>query len=435
MFVVFLSQRSGAAAVKVFDSENSKILGQDDTLASGQMEQTYADFYSGRGGLKFIPPLELKFQNMFLARDWRYIRLLHTALLALYFVYGVFDFMLLGREVYSVWMIRYLVSLPLMAVLFFLGRAQWMTRWLQLYTAIGMCILILTTLWMIAVVPREMVTIYLASLLAMVMGGLTIARMRFWYVVATSIVFIAGSMLILIPAFPQWNQLTYFFMLDLGSVLFCSVGAYAFEHSLRREFLQHTLIQQKNRQLADANEKLKHLADVDALTGVYNRRYLDNALDEEWRRARRRSYHLSLLMIDIDYFKAYNDSVGHVQGDHCIKAVAQCIKEMFHRPGDLVARYGGEEFAVLLPELTLDEAFLLAKLVCENVQGLGIVHSHSKVAPVVTVSVGVSELCPTPEHELRDLVRMADDALYQAKRGGRNRAERFVGVLPTTDAV
>lgn len=408
---------------------------ESEFLTSGRKEHAYAGLYFGREGLRFIPALESRFQTMFMLRDWRYIRFLHAALLVLYVVYGVFDFMLLKEDVLGVWMIRYLVALPLLVLLFIWGRNEAVMRRQQLYLVAGMTILMLTTLWMIAIVPLEQASIYLASLLAMVMGGLTIARMRFWYVVASSIIFLVSSCAILVPVYLRWSPLTYFLLLDAGAVLFCCAGAYAYEHALRREFLQHTLIDHQNRQLAEINDGLKAMVEIDSLTGIFNRRHLDNALDEEWRRARRRGSHLSLLMCDIDFFKLYNDSVGHVKGDQCIRDVAQCIGALFHRPGDVVARYGGEEFAVLLPELTGDEALVLAKTVCERVQALGIAHPSSKVAPVVTVSVGVGEVLPAEGVELRDLVRMADDALYRAKRSGRNHAEIFVGVLPALDAV
>lgn len=408
---------------------------ESDFLLSGRQEHAYAGGYFGRGGLKFVPTLEARFQSMFGQRDWRYIRLLHVSLLALYVVYGAFDFMLLKEHVVGVWKIRYCVALPLLILLFFFGRFAAAIRHQQLYLVAGMAILMLTTLWMIAIVPQEKVSIYLASLLAMVMGGLTIARMRFWYVIATSMLFLVSSSAILVPVYLHWSPLTYFLMLDAGAVLFCCAGAYAYEHALRREFLQHTLIEQQNLQLAEINERLKALVEIDALTGIFNRRHLDNALDDEWRRARRRGSRLSLLMCDIDFFKPYNDAVGHVKGDQCITQVAQCINAVFRRPGDVVARYGGEEFAVLLPELSGDEALALARQVCDRVRAIAIPHPASKVAPVVTISVGVGEICPAEAAELRDLVRMADDALYRAKRGGRNRAERFVGVLPAHDAV
>lgn len=406
-----------------------------DFFTSGLIVDAYTDAIIGRDRLKFTADLEQQFQKSFQKRDWAYIRMLHAALLALYVVYGVFDFMLLQSDVLRVWLIRYCVALPLLILLFVAGRDRRVIRYQQGYLVLGMSILMLTTLWMIDIVPLEDVPIYLASLLAMVMGGLTMARMRFWYVVACSVIYLASSFAMLVPAFVGWSPLTYFLMLDAGAVVFCCVGAYAYEHALRREFLQQTLIEHQNRQLANVNDRLKALVEIDALTGIYNRRYLDNALDDEWRRARRRDYCLSLLMCDIDYFKLYNDTVGHVNGDQCIKAVAQGINELFRRPGDVVARYGGEEFAVLLPELSGEEAMHLANAVCEQVRKLAIPHPASKVAEIITVSVGVAELRPTEATELRDLVRMADDALYRAKRSGRNHAEMFAGVLPAHDAV
>lgn len=404
-------------------------------LLSGRKEDAYAGIYFGRGGLKFVPALEARFQAMFQARDWRYIRILHVLLMALYFVYGAFDYVLLREDVGGVWAIRYLVAVPALMLLYCAGKNPKAIRYQQHYLVGGMSILIFTTLWMIAVIPPETASIYLASLLAMVMGGLTIARMRFWFVVTTGLIFLLGSIVILIPIYDEWRPLTYFLMLDGGAVLFCCAGAYAYEHALRREFLQQSLIEHQNLQLAEVNERLKSMVEIDALTGVYNRRYLDNALDDEWRRAKRRGSHLSLLMVDIDFFKRFNDASGHVQGDQCITRVAQCIKGGFHRPGDVVARYGGEEFAVLLPELGGEEALALANTVCQRVRELEIPHPASKVGPVVTVSVGVGEIKPAGNVEMRDLVRMADDALYRAKRHGRNRAELFVGVLPAFDEV
>ncbi len=414
---------------------DNKAVSEIEFLLSGRKEDAYAGIYFGRGGLRFVPALEARFQAMFRQRDWRYIRVLHATLMALYVIYGVFDFMLLKDNVMGVWLIRYCVALPLLVLMYMFGRNDVVMRYQQAYLVACMTVLIVTTLWMITVIPLEQASIYLASLLAIVMGGLTIARMRFWYVVATSIIFLACSAVMLMPVYLKWNSLAYFLMLDAGAIVFCCAGAFAYENSLRREFLQQSLIEHQNRQLADINDRLKAMVEIDALTGIFNRRHLDNALDEEWRRARRRGSHLSLLMCDIDFFKLYNDNEGHVKGDQCIKAVAQCIHSLFHRPGDVAARYGGEEFAVLLPELSGEEALALANSVCQSVQALAIPHPASKAAPVVTVSVGVGELKPTEALEMRDLVRMADDALYRAKRSGRNRAELFVGVLPVHDAV
>ena len=144
-------------------------------------------------------------------------------------------------------------------------------------------------------------------------------------------------------------------------------------------------------------------------------------LDEEWRRARRRKYSVALLMCDIDFFKSYNDLLGHVQGDVCIRQVAQAIRQQVRRPGDLAARYGGEEFAVILPALDALEAQQLAQSLCDAVRNLQIRHPGSKVQPVVTISVGVSALVPDDSNDLKQLINAADEALYRAKHEGRDR--------------
>ncbi|CBL44879.1 hypothetical protein HDN1F_12960 [gamma proteobacterium HdN1] len=343
----------------------------------------------------------------------------------LYAAYGGFDYILLNGDVGAVWLIRYCVGLPLLVGLFFAGHSASVRRFHQTYAVIGISIIALTTLWMIAQLQEKHAYVYHASLLTLVMGGLTIARMRFRAVLIAGAIFSAGSCIVLVPAFFRSDLLAYFLVLDVGVAIFCSANAYAYEFSLRKSFLQQVLIAHNNAQLAEANTRLKVLSEVDSLTGIYNRRFLDNAMDEEWRRARRMGYRLSFLMCDIDFFKLYNDTYGHLVGDQCIRKVAQRLQSLFHRPGDVVARYGGEEFAVLLPGLEASEAHALAKVVCAEIQALAIPHSTSTVADVVTISIGVADILPNEESETRDLCRMADEGLYLAKRSGRNRAECF----------
>jgi diguanylate cyclase (GGDEF)-like protein len=183
--------------------------------------------------------------------------------------------------------------------------------------------------------------------------------------------------------------------------------------------------------------ELHRLSVVDPLTGIANRRAFEQALDEEWRRMLRQETPLSLLMIDVDYFKRFNDSYGHVGGDECLKAVAQALAGRARRAGEITARYGGEEFAVLLPGSDIAAASKLAALICETVRERRIPHVGSAVAPYVTVSVGVASVAEVPKYVAtlsREgaaaaalaagatvLVETADHALYRAKSSGRNR--------------
>ncbi len=163
---------------------------------------------------------------------------------------------------------------------------------------------------------------------------------------------------------------------------------------------------------------------LDDLTGVANRRHFDMAIDREARRARRMGSPLSLMMLDIDYFKAYNDHYGHQQGDACLEAVAAALSTMQQRPADLFARYGGEEFAVILPDTPGDAAVMMANAMCRKVRDLRIPHQATKADErIVTISIGVASTDSGLPGEVYDLINAADRALYQAKACGRNRVE------------
>ena len=170
-------------------------------------------------------------------------------------------------------------------------------------------------------------------------------------------------------------------------------------------------------------EHLRTLSMRDGLTGINNRRSFDDTLEREWRRALRKQECLSLILMDIDFFKRYNDTYGHQDGDACLKAVTQALSGAVHRPGDLVARYGGEEFVILLPATPVAEAMRIAERIRLAVAGLAIPNSASEVASHVTVSLGVAGLVPLKEQDCATPVRHADLALYAAKAGGRNRVE------------
>lgn len=179
-------------------------------------------------------------------------------------------------------------------------------------------------------------------------------------------------------------------------------------------------IRLESRQLMTSNQELEQISRTDALTGVANRRYFDEVLDKEWKRALRNHNPLTLIMVDIDCFKLYNDYYGHLEGDECIRMVAQTLKDMMSRPMDLVARYGGEEFAILLPD-TNENAIILAEQCRKVVEQQRMPHAASKVSPYVSISLGMCTLSPDQETDMSELIRKADRALYKAKESGRNR--------------
>ncbi len=165
---------------------------------------------------------------------------------------------------------------------------------------------------------------------------------------------------------------------------------------------------------------LERLTTTDGLTGIANRRRFDAFLESEWSRARRSQKPLSLIMLDIDFFKAFNDHYGHLAGDDCLRQVAQCLDGRVRRPADLVARYGGEEFACLLPETNAMGAATMAKRFLESMNELNIPHAYSEAADHVTLSMGVATIIPLIGQPSSELVRRADQLLYEAKQNGRN---------------
>jgi diguanylate cyclase (GGDEF)-like protein len=174
--------------------------------------------------------------------------------------------------------------------------------------------------------------------------------------------------------------------------------------------------------LVAARDLLQRLATEDALTKVANRRKFDAIVEQEWRRAQRDGHRLTLVMLDVDFFKRYNDHYGHALGDECLHDVAQAVAAQCTRPMDLVARYGGEEFAIVLPEIGPDGVNALLHAILQAVDALQIEHADSSCAPHVSISLGAVSVLPGAHDEARTALRRADELLYQAKENGRHRA-------------
>jgi diguanylate cyclase (GGDEF)-like protein len=176
-------------------------------------------------------------------------------------------------------------------------------------------------------------------------------------------------------------------------------------------------------QLKKQLDLLENMAFLDGLTGIANRRQFDQELEKEWRRMMRQNTSLSLLLIDIDYFKKFNDHYGHAVGDDCLRRVAQTILKVIKRPGDLVARYGGEEFVVVLPNTNATGAYAVAESMRFAVDQLKLPHVDSPVTDHVTISVGLTSEIPDRQASLQEFVNRADEALYRAKSSGRNQIQ------------
>lgn len=209
----------------------------------------------------------------------------------------------------------------------------------------------------------------------------------------------------------------YYFVL-FGIVIIALAGIS--ERQERFAFLQELLVSYQSQELASLNQQLDKIAHEDALTGIANRRSFNNAAAREWDIALREQRPLSLLLMDVDFFKRYNDTYGHEAGDKCLQLIARAISEAMMRPADLAARYGGEEFVVLVPDTDMRGAIMVAERILQAVDECQIAHASSTVAAHVTVSIGITTLTPTMAQSAQDAIRQADTALYQAKNNGRH---------------
>ncbi len=188
-------------------------------------------------------------------------------------------------------------------------------------------------------------------------------------------------------------------------------------------------IEQQKLELEKANQSLRNLSFKDQLTGVWNRRKYDQIVEMEWRRCLRYKRPIALLLVDMDFFKEFNDSYGHIAGDECLVKLGEILKHTLTRSSDMVARYGGDEFVAILPETGKEEAVDIADMLRRKIEALHVPHAHSTVSGYVTVTIGVTSLIPNKNLSYKNLFRFADKALYEAKIDGRNQVKFLSDVI------
>jgi diguanylate cyclase (GGDEF)-like protein len=193
------------------------------------------------------------------------------------------------------------------------------------------------------------------------------------------------------------------------------------KEEVNRRKAHENQLETRNRELQAVNHELLQLSLIDAVTGVANRRHFDEMMDRAWRSAARHQFEIALIVMDIDFFKGYNDRWGHPAGDDCLRRVATELAAGLLRPDDFLGRYGGEEFAVILPRTDLPGAAFVADRLRSNVESLGILHPASPAGGYVTISQGLACAVPMPASAPSSLIALADEALYEAKRSGRNK--------------
>ena len=412
------------------ESEDRKILEEFErsfeVLTIRDEAQIERELRRGPRYLRFSPIIEKAFLNYYLTKYIWQIRLAVLLGVIMYAAFGLLDFYVFPEKKEVMWTIRYAIVCPLGIAFFLLTykiREEWLIHTLHtlLVVIAGLGIIV-----MIAVAPPEKAFLYYAGLMLVVFYAYTLSALRFYYALFASLM-----VTVLYPIVDHMlvgtsldRLITNMFFLTSANLMGMPVS-YLWEHHIRRDFLLAMLLALEKKKTDQLNRKLRDISYIDGLTGVANRLKFEEYFRREWDRAKRTKRPISLLMIDIDFFKNYNDLLGHLEGDACLRRIAQALSRHLRAGMDLVARYGGEEFVVVLPETDLTQAKKVADRIREDVLRLNIPHPASKVSDKVTVSIGVASMVPRDSLKKEVLINMADKALYAAKKGGRNRVEVF----------
>ncbi len=370
--------------------------------------------------LWFPKKLEKDYQAQYCreaAHEFRY-RGLIIFFLYLILIYGIYQ--LVPVEQMNTWLPLYSmvgVIILLATMVSWLGKLY---RWFDYVIGVGGALVIAISVIAAAITTGEQANILLhAAIIYAVVVVYGFVGLRFYTAMTAGWIggLIGLAVSFYLSADITWTVLnrTYTFAGLLGMAL-----AYAIDRQHRENYLQSCLLELNRLEMIGHNEQLEILSRQDALTGISNRRHLDEMLKDEWFRAMRHQTPLTIMMIDIDCFKAYNDVLGHIDGDKCLIKVADTIKKLAARSGELVARYGGEEFLMLLPMTDQKQAAKQAERLLKAISSLNIAHPNSEVSAHVTLSIGVATYVPQLNEQVSDFLSFADQALYKAKSAGRN---------------
>src|SRR5690554_273877 len=397
------------------------VISQQDSMLSDQHE-LITRHLKRRGFWLTLPPLiETNFRREHDRHAASSFNGMIASLLLMYFFMGVAMVLLSGLPNLGLWPASYAVFLVLMVTAWLLSVAGLLERHYQ------PCISILVALAVGFALVHPLIMhdskfyymLHEGTIFVMMIAFLGM-NLRLPWALAGSLAgaTLAAIALLLFEIKTDWGMTGSTF---IGGTFLGMLLRYRDEHHLRRAHLHARLMALDNERIQAMANQLERLSFLDGLTGLANRRYFDNSLDKAWRSCQRENAPLTVIMLDVDFFKPYNDFYGHQQGDQALRELAQIIAEQAVRPQDLVARYGGEEFVVLLPWVGEAAAGQLAERILQAVRERQLPHEKSSCAHYLTISAGVATCVPAVQAHPASLVAAADAALYQAKREGRDR--------------
>lgn len=388
-----------------------------------------APYSPSKWDFKFIPELEEKYfvawKKAFYETEYK----IHLWTLLIYLSFFWIDIMVAGNYALMMTVVRFALSFTASSVyLYLLSTHQ--EKHIDTLVA-GFIFLAGASLTCFALLLNPPLSyVYPFGLIGVQMAAILLLRHRFRLFLMSAIgsyilyILVVGYMLIV----DNLEQELLFLILVYIAVVLCFWGFFIFmggflsynmEKAKRSNFVKTYLLGLEGERQSQMIDLLHQVSLTDSLTGMFNRRYFDRQLETEWRRGMRDSHFLSVVMIDVDFFKNYNDTYGHQLGDVCLKKVAQLIVQKSSRAGDVMARYGGEEFVWLLPNTQKDKVKDLVDELRQDVQNMQLTHTSSPFN-VITISAGVATLVPNINASSKELIQMADACLYQAKERGRN---------------
>ena len=390
--------------------------------ASNLLGQEQIDLLISRGlNLVWFPKeLEVIYKDQYKNEAAHEFRYRAPIILCLYLYLSFGTYQVLPTELRTAWIAYYGWVGMIIVFAWLLAFIPSMNRWFDYYVCLGSTGAVALTFTLINVLEHgQNNVLFHAAMMYAVVIIYGFVGMRFYTAMFAGwcggLIGIAIS--VWLNGSIDWTYLnrTYTFSSFLGMAL-----AYAIDRQHRENYLQNCMIELNRLELMRQAQQLSILSQQDALTGLANRRYLDEVLENEWKRSIRHEVPITIMMIDIDCFKLYNDTLGHIQGDQCLRRIAILLGSISSRSGDLAARYGGEEFLLLFSMTDKDQALIQVQRLMELVRNIGIAHPRSNVSKYVTISVGVATTTPHLNDSLSEFISQADHALYVAKSNGRN---------------
>jgi len=406
-----------------------------DTLRplESQINQLTGMIERGKASKRFPQGLEEEYKAYRLSQFFTLdLRIIMSGLLV-FVVFGWADFYFGGHHSVTLFSVRLLIAVMLLMAVFWIPRSFLAQYAIQALVA-GVYLCFASVIWNIAVVDPPMAYFYHLGMIPMQVFALLGLRSNYRAMLSCSVAMLltyAGFIALLPPPdFPsEIDKLAaamapFYLLFWTILIVMASYLSYIIEAGARTDYIKNRLLALEADRLQYLGRRLQQLSTTDSLTGIANRRYVEDQLVDEWRRCARSALPLAVMMIDVDFFKKYNDNYGHQQGDSCLRAIATKMAGFCRRPGDVCARYGGEEFVIVLPETTRERACELADEVCQAIAAMQLPHLESP-HKVATVSIGVAAQVPGAGRDYERLLRDADVALYDAKERGRNQVVCF----------